>query len=156
MTQHTEPTDSVYARLGGENGIRTLVDRFYALMDELPEAYAVRGLHPDSLQGSADSLFMFLSGWFGGPPLFMADRGHPRLRVRHAPYAIGPIERDEWLLCMQLALDEQVADLDLRDAIWQAFVSMAEHLVNSTSRATCGQAMTQAVFQAVSYADRQP
>jgi hemoglobin len=63
-------TDSVYPHLGGAPAIRALVDRFYALMDELPEAYTVRRMHPESLAGSADSLFKYLSGWFGGPPLF--------------------------------------------------------------------------------------
>jgi hemoglobin len=125
--------DSVYARLGGAPAIHALVTRFYELMDELPEAYTVRRLHPDSLAGSADSLFKFLSGWFGGPPLYVRERGHPRLRMRHAPYAIGPVERDEWLLCMRQALAEQVADEALRSAVERAFVGMAEHMVNTGS-----------------------
>lgn len=123
--------DSVYARLGGAPAINALVNRFYELMDELPEAYTVRRLHPDSLAGSADSLFKFLSGWFGGPPLYIRERGHPRLRMRHAPYAIGPAERDEWLLCMCQALEEQVADAALRSAVERAFTGMADHMVNT-------------------------
>ena len=130
-------TDSVYARLGGASAVRALVDRFYALMDELPEAYTVRQLHPESLAGSADSLFKYLSGWFGGPPLYINERGHPRLRMRHAPYAIGPVERDEWMLCMRQALTEQVADPSLRAAIEQAFTGMAEHMVNTGNAAGC-------------------
>jgi hemoglobin len=135
MTQITDtPTasdDSVYTRLGGEPAVRALVDRFYALMDELPEAHAIRRIHPDNLSGSADSLFKFLSGWFGGPPLYIRERGHPRLRMRHAPYAIGQAERDQWMLCMRQALDEQVADPGLRGAIEQAFSGMADHMINS-------------------------
>lgn len=123
-------TDSVYARLGGAPAIQALVERFYGLMDELPEAYTVRQLHPDSLAGSADSLFKFLSGWFGGPPLYISERGHPRLRMRHAPYAIGPVVRDEWLMCMRQTLTEQVADEALRAALIRAFTDMAEHMVN--------------------------
>ena len=130
-------TDSVYARLGGAPAVRALVDRFYALMDELPEAYTVRQLHPESLAGSADSLFKYLSGWFGGPPLYIQERGHPRLRMRHAPYAIGTVERDEWMLCMRQALSEQVADPALRAAVGQAFTGMAEHMVNSGNAAGC-------------------
>ncbi len=130
-------TDSVYARMGGAPAIRALVDRFYALMDELPEAYTVRRLHPDSLAGSADSLFKYLSGWFGGPPLYIRERGHPRLRMRHAPYAIGAVERDEWMLCMRQALAEQVADPALRREIEQAFTGMAEHMVNTGQAAGC-------------------
>jgi len=123
--------DSVYARLGGALAIHALVNRFYELMDELPEAYSVRRLHPDSLTGSADSLFKFLSGWFGGPPLYIRERGHPRLRMRHAPYAIGPVERDEWLLCMRQALAEQVVDDALRASVVRAFEEMAQHMVNT-------------------------
>jgi len=122
--------DSVYARLGGEPAVRALVDRFYALMDELPQAQAVRRLHPRDLQRSADSLFKFLCGWFGGPPLYTRERGHPRLRMRHMPFAIGRAERDQWLLCMRQALQEQVAEIPLRAAIEQAFVGMADHMIN--------------------------
>ena len=124
-------SDSVYARLGGAPAIQALVERFYALMDELPEAHTVRQLHPDSLAGSADSLFKFLSGWFGGPPLYIRERGHPQLRMRHAPYSIRPVERDEWLLCMRQALDEQVADEALRAGMNRAFTGMADHMVNA-------------------------
>jgi hemoglobin len=133
----TIATDSVYTRLGGAPAIHALVDRFYALMDELPEAYSVRSLHPESLTGSADSLFKYLSGWFGGPPLYISERGHPRLRMRHAPYAIGPVERDEWMLCMCQALAEQVADPVLRGVVEQAFTGMADHMVNTGIAAGC-------------------
>ena len=129
--------DSVYARIGGAPAVRALVERFYALMDELPEAYTVRRLHPESLAGSADSLCKSLSGWFGGPPLYIRERGHPRLRMRHAPYAIGAIERDEWMLCMRQALAEQVTDPALRAAVERAFTGMAEHMVNTGKAAGC-------------------
>ncbi len=122
--------DSVYARLGGAPAVRALVERFYALMDELPEAYTVRKMHPESLAGSVESLFKFLSGWFGGPPLYAREHGHPRLRMRHAPYAVGAVERDEWMLCMTQALHEQVADPALRQAVQRAFADMAQHMVN--------------------------
>ena len=140
MSETPSKDDSVYTRLGGEPAVRALVERFYVLMDELPEAQAVRRLHPPSLQRSADSLFKFLSGWFGGPPLYVRERGHPRLRMRHAPYAIGSTERDEWMLCMRTALTEQVADEPLRDSLLQAFTQMADHMVNTDGRASCGHA----------------
>ena len=136
----TIPTTTPYDALGGADGLRRLVARFYALMDELPEAYGVRRMHPVDLGGSADSLFKFLSGWFGGPPLYARERGHPRLRMRHAPYRIGAAERDEWLLCMRQALDEQVSDEALRAAVEHAFAAMADHLVNTGPRAACGAA----------------
>jgi len=130
MSEDTTDTPSVYDRLGGEPAVRALVERFYALMDELPQAQEVRRLHPPSLAHSADSLFKFLSGWFGGPPLYIRKRGHPRLRMRHMPFAIGPAERDQWLLCMRQALAEQVTDDPLRAAVEQAFVGMADHMIN--------------------------
>lgn len=137
----TNTDDSFYIRLGGEAGVRALVERFYALMDELPEAYAVRRIHPESLKGSADSLFEFLSGWFGGPSLYIQKNGHPRLRMRHAPYTVGPVERDEWMLCMQQALAEQVADQALRSGLIATFTQMADHMVNTDAGATsCSQA----------------
>lgn len=132
--------DSVYLRLGGEQAIHALVDRFYALMDQLPEAWSVRCLHPESLAGSADSLFKFLSGWFGGPPLYINERGHPRLRMRHAPYAIGTAQRDEWMLCMRQALDEQVRDPALHAAVLRAFADMADHMINVDERSACAAA----------------
>lgn len=137
MTSDTAiPT--VYEALSGADGIHRLVDRFYELMDELPEAYAARRIHPESLAGANESLFEFLSGWFGGPNLYIEKKGHPRLRMRHQPYAIGPTERDEWMLCMRTALTEQVADESLRAGLLKAFTDMADHMVNTDGRQACG------------------
>ena len=119
-----------YEGLGGADAVRRLVDRFYDLMDELPETYGLRQLHPADLTGSRQSLFEFLSGWFGGPPLYIEKKGHPRLRMRHMPFAIGPAERDQWMLCMRTALDEQVSDEALHQGVLSAFVQMADHMVN--------------------------
>jgi hemoglobin len=134
---NTPPTPTPYEAIGGAAAVRRLVDRFYQLMDELPEAYTVRRIHPESLAGSADSLFDFLSGWFGGPPLYSQKKGHPRLRMRHRAYTIGPVERDEWMLCMTLALNEQVADAALREALVHTFAAMADHLVNTNGSSAC-------------------
>jgi hemoglobin len=119
-----------YEGLGGADALRRLVDRFYDLMDELPETYGLRQLHPADLTGSRQSLFEFLSGWFGGPSLYIEKKGHPRLRMRHMPFAIGPGERDQWMLCMRTALDEQVGDEALHQGVLNAFVQMADHMVN--------------------------
>jgi hemoglobin len=119
-----------YEALGGADAVRRLVDRFYDLMDELPETYGLRQLHPADLTGSRQSLFEFLSGWFGGPPLYIEKKGHPRLRMRHMPFAIGPAERDQWMLCMRTALEEQVSDEALHQGVLNAFVQMADHMVN--------------------------
>ena len=83
------------------------------------------------MAGSEESLFEFLSGWLGGPPLYVAKKGHPRLRMRHHPYAIGPVERDEWMLCMRQALKEQVPDEAFREKLDAAFAGMADHLLNT-------------------------
>jgi hemoglobin len=133
----TNITMTPYEALGGEAGVQRLVHRFYELMDELPEAYTVRQMHPESLAGSAQSLFEFLSGWFGGPDLYVAKKGHPRLRMRHAPYAVGPVVRDEWMLCMTQALNEQITDPVLRDTLINTFAQMANHLINTDGSHSC-------------------
>ena len=141
--------DSVYLRLGGEEAIHALVERFYALMDQLPEAWSVRCMHPESLAGSADSLFKFLSGWFGGPPLYINERGHPRLRMRHAPYAIGIAQSEQWMLCMRMALTEQVHDPVLHVTVLRAFAGMADHMVDGGSACSAALALQPSAASAI-------
>ncbi len=119
-----------YQRIGGAEKIHALVDRFYHLMDELPEAYGIRKMHADELQGVNDKLFMFLSGWLGGPQLFVEAYGHPMLRRRHLPFVIGEAERDQWMLCMNQALDDVVEDEALRRELSDAFTKVADHMRN--------------------------
>ena len=119
-----------YGQLGGEDGIRQLVRRFYELMDTLPEAWDVRQMHPEDLSGSEEKLFKYLSGWLGGPPLYEQEFGHPRLRARHLPFSIASAERDQWLLCMQLAFDECIPDGPLRARLWGAIEGLADHMRN--------------------------
>ena len=126
-----------YDELGGELAIRKLVYRFYELMDELPEAYQVRKLHPKNLAGIESTLFEFLSGWLGVPGLYIAKKGHPRLRMRHKSYPIGQLVRDEWMLCMTQALTEQVLDETLRKNLINKFSEMANHLINTDSNHGC-------------------
>ena len=128
MTTQTNVTP--YELLGGEAGVRRLVNRFYELMDELPEAYEVRRLHPESLDNSAQNLFEYLSGWFGGPTMYTDKKGHPRMRMRHAPYAVTPSAKNEWMLCMTQALTEQVPDPAFRDHLIATFAGLADHMVN--------------------------
>jgi hemoglobin len=123
-------TISPYERLGGEQGVRKLVDRFYDLMDTLPEAKIIRDLHPKELTGSRDKLFKFLSGWLGGPPLYMQEHGHPRLRARHLPFAIGSAERDAWMLCMERALSEVDIDEMMRMHLLQQLRNTADFMRN--------------------------
>jgi hemoglobin len=119
-----------YQRLGGDAGVRRLVERFYALMDSLPEARGIRALHPVDLAGSRENLYLFLSGWLGGPPLYAERRGQPMLRARHLPFAIGPAERDQWMQCMRQALAETVDDELLRVELGGSLARVAEHMRN--------------------------
>jgi hemoglobin len=119
-----------YQRIGGEEKVRALVQRFYQLMDELPEAYGIRKLHAEDLQGAADKLHKFLSGWMGGPQLYVEQYGHPMLRGRHLPFSIGAVERDQWLLCMNRALSEVVEDEALQQELSAAFAKVADHMRN--------------------------
>jgi len=119
-----------YERIGGEAPVRRLVDRFYDLMDELPEAYGIRKLHAADLGNSRTKLFEFLSGWMGGPQLFVEKYGHPMLRRRHLPFPIGDEERDQWLMCMRQALDDTLTDPALADELYAAFVKVADHMRN--------------------------
>ena len=119
-----------YQRIGGEAVIRQLVQRFYEHMDELPETYGIRKMHAEDLAGSRQKLFDFLSGWTGGPQLYKEKHGEPFLRRRHLHFAIGDSERDQWMHCMQLALDEVIADENLRGELYQAFLKVADHMRN--------------------------
>jgi hemoglobin len=121
---------SHYDRIGGTDKIRMLVHRFYEIMDELPEAYGIRKLHAESLQGSEDKLFKFLTGWMGGPQLYVEEYGHPMLRRRHLSFPIGIPERDQWLACMDQALLEVVDDDKLRRELSGAFAKVADHMRN--------------------------
>ena len=124
------PVLTLYDRIGGEAGVRRLTERFYALMDELPEAAACRAIHPPSLEGSEQKLFEFLSGWLGGPQLFVERRGPPMLRRRHFAAPIGEGETEGWLLCFRRALVETVADETVRAAILPQVETMAHHMRN--------------------------
>ncbi len=121
---------TTYTRLGGETGVRQIVDRFYDLMTELPAAKTVRDLHAKDLSEARDKLFKFLSGFFGGPSLYVEEYGHPMLRSRHMPFSIGEAERDQWLLCMNQAIDELVDDPLMAQQLKLNFFKTADHMRN--------------------------
>jgi hemoglobin len=123
-----EPTP--YERLGGAAKVRELVDRFYDLMDRSPEARTIRKLHPADLRDSRHKLFLFLSGWLGGPELYTERYGHPRLRARHLPFSIGLRERDQWLFCMYSALEELDVEEALDRQLRRSFLITADHMLN--------------------------
>lgn len=126
----TADSATAFERMGGEPGVRALVDRFYDLMDLEPVLHDLRTLHPTALDGSRDKLFWFLCGWLGGPSHFEDRFGHPRLRARHLPYAIDSRGRDLWLACMHQALtDVQVPD-DVVQGLWPSIAQLADHMRN--------------------------
>ena len=129
-TQDNQAADTPYALLGGDAGVRRLVDRSYDLMDAVPEYHGIRKLHPQDLAGSREKLYLFLSGWLGGPPLYVEKYGHPMLRARHLPFAIGTAERDAWLACMLQAMEDVGIDESLRGALLKAFFGTADWMRN--------------------------
>jgi len=119
-----------YAQLGGDAGVRALVERFYDLMDLEPAYAELRKVHAASLDHAREKLYLFLSGWLGGPPLYVEKHGHPRLRARHLPFPIGLTERDQWLACMSQALDETGCAAELKPRLMDAFFQTADWMRN--------------------------
>lgn len=119
-----------YERIGGEPAVRRLVARFYELMDTLPEAYGIRKLHQADLASAEEKLFMYLTGWLGGPQLYIQAHGHPRLRSRHLPFPISTDEAEQWMLCMRQALSEVVEDPVLRATLDKALTDLAHFMRN--------------------------
>jgi hemoglobin len=137
MTSVPNPTEGVatageppYALLGGDAAVRALVERFYDLMDLEPQYAALRALHAPDLAQAREKLYLFLSGWLGGPSLYIERHGHPMLRRRHLPFAIGVRERDQWLACMAQAMAEQGVGDELRRRLQQAFFQTADWMRN--------------------------
>lgn len=119
-----------YEVLGGDTAVRSLVDRFYDLMDLEPAYQGLRALHPAALDGSRDKLYWFLSGWLGGPGLYEERHGHPRLRARHLPYPIGIAERDQWLACMGQAMKDCAVDPALAERLAESLFKTADWMRN--------------------------
>ena len=122
-------TGNFYEEIGGEETFRRIVDRFYELVahDEL-----LRPLYPEEdLAPAATRLRMFLEQYWGGPHTYSQQRGHPRLRMRHAPFQIGPAQRDAWLRCMRTAVDEADLPEAYRVVLWDYLEMAADSLVNS-------------------------
>jgi len=138
MTDEVPAARTHYEAMGGDGGIRRLVDRFYDLMDSAPEATHVRALHATSLRQSREKLFMFLTGWSGGPQLYVEKHGHPRLRMRHFPFAIASRERDEWMWCMLRAIDEHPMPDSLKSMLREKFTDLADHMRNQPDPGVLG------------------
>ncbi len=127
----TDPVPTPYEQMGGDAGIRKVVDRFYDLMDTAPEAALVRALHAKSLKSSRDKLHLFLTGWTGGPPVYVEKFGHPRLRMRHGPFTINRAGRDRWVELMEAALAEAELPHEAFPPLRKFFHDSATFMINA-------------------------
>ena len=128
--EQPEPGPTPFERIGGEAAIQALVDRFYDLMDLEPAYRELRAVHGDTLEQARAKLFWFLCGWLGGPQHYVERFGHPRLRMRHMPFSIGILERDQWLACMDQAMQETDVPEELRLRLAQSFFQTADWMRN--------------------------
>ena len=124
------PFETPFAWIGGESQVHALVDRFYDLMDLEPDYAALRAAHGTELANAREKLTMFLTGWMGGPQRYTEQFGHPRLRMRHMPFSIGIAERDQWVACMDQAMQETHVDATLRTRLKESFMQTADWMRN--------------------------
>lgn len=124
------PFETPFAWIGGESQVHALVDRFYDLMDLEPDYAALRAAHGTELANAREKLKMFLTGWMGGPQRYTEQFGHPRLRMRHMPFSIGIAERDQWVACMDQAMQETAIDDALRTRLKESFMQTADWMRN--------------------------
>jgi hemoglobin len=121
---------SHFELVGGQAAVDQIVEEFYRRMDVEPAARVIRALHPSDLSGSKAILKRYLAEWLGGPAAYSQERGHPRLRMRHAPFRIGAAERDAWMQCMTGAMQQVVGSARLRDLLLQLMYRIADSLRN--------------------------
>jgi hemoglobin len=123
-----------YTLLGGEQGgtaaVRELVETFYDIMDSDKKAASIRAMHPADLTASREKLFMFLTGWTGGPQLYIERYGHPFLRKRHLPFSIDESARDQWMYCMISAMQQLKMDEKLMQALAEQLYGVADFMRN--------------------------
>jgi len=118
---------------GAENGVqnvRNLVETFYDIMDSDPKAASIRAMHPADLTSAREKLFMFLTGWTGGPQLYIERYGHPFLRQRHMPFSIDESARDQWMYCMIKAMQQLGFDDDLMKKLAEQLYGVADFMRN--------------------------
>jgi hemoglobin len=121
--------ETFYQAVGGEETFRRIVHRFY---EQVAADEILRPLYPEEDLGPAEErLRLFLVQYWGGPHTYSDNRGHPRLRMRHAPFQVGPLQRDAWLRCMRIAVDEAGLDAEHRTQLWDYLEMAANSLVNS-------------------------
>jgi len=131
QTQEKPPHETPFAWIGGEEKVQALVERFYDLMDLEPNYAALRASHGTELDRARQHLFWYLCGWLGGPQHYTDRFGHPRLRMRHMPFRIGTVERDQWVACMDQAMGEAGVEEELRARLRDAFSQTADWMRNT-------------------------
>lgn len=124
------PAVTPFEALGSAEGVRKLVNRFYDLVESAPEAQNLRRIHGPDLESAREKLTLYLTGWTGGPPAYVQRFGHPMLRARHLPFSIGTKERDEWLWCMERALQEHDLPDEVREFLLTKLRPLADHMRN--------------------------
>jgi hemoglobin len=129
-TETTSAPATPFEWIGGENAVRAMTERFYDLMELEPNYAALRAAHGPDLSNARQRLFWFLCGWLGGPSYYTDRFGHPMLRARHLPFAIGIKERDQWLACMAQAMQETQVPQELRERLEQSFFQTADWMRN--------------------------
>ena len=129
--QEKMPYATAFEWIGGEDKVKALVERFYDLMDLESKYAALRAAHGSELARARQHQFWFLCGWLGGPQHYTDRFGHPKLRMRHMPFVIGVLERDQWLACMDQAMSETGVDPALRTRLKQSFFQTADWMRNS-------------------------
>jgi hemoglobin len=127
---HEDPQTTPYEQIGGASSLKAITKEFYALMDTQPNYKELRAVHGPDLGRAQERLFWFLSGWLGGPALYVEKVGSPMLRARHLPFPIGEIERDQWVTCMVEAMTRQGVDEATRDRLAPHFYKTADWMRN--------------------------
>ncbi len=131
LENQTQPT--LFDEIGGYSKIKELVDQFYDLMELDSQFAELRKVHPIQLDSSREKLTMFLSGWTGGPNLYIEKYGHPKLRARHLPYPINLEMRDQWLRCMGQAMNDVQIPEPLWERLLKAFFDTADWMRNQAN-----------------------
>ena len=130
-TAQAAQTGTMYDWIGGEEGLRALVTRFYEIIDSDPRGATVRAMHKEDLSQVRESLFGWLSGWLGGPPLFIQKNGSPCINAAHKPFHIDEAARDQWLDCMHQAMIDVGIEEKYQEMLKPALFRVADNLVNA-------------------------
>ncbi|RPA35805.1 group II truncated hemoglobin [Shewanella frigidimarina] len=121
---------NAYDLIGSDKVIRAIAHDFYQQMQTRPETQTLLTIHRSPMQESEQKLYEYLSGWLGGPQLYQQKHGHPALRARHMPFAIDESMRDQWLICMRAAIQNNIKKPEHQQVIIQAISTLADNMRN--------------------------